>query len=83
MSRINSAVVIAKLLGTEGFSDHVANQVEKYWRGRSGLTERQQKSISRLEKEITRICESLSEGDKLVLGKFIGLHQRGDPLSRL
>lgn len=76
MARINSAVVIAKLLGTEGFSDHVANQVEKYWRYRSGLTERQQKSVARLEKEITRICESFSEGDKLILGKFIGLHKK-------
>lgn len=76
MSKVNSAVVIAKLLGTEGFSDFVANQVESYWKGRSGLTERQQRSIARLDKEISRICESLSEGDKMLFGKFIGLHKK-------
>ena len=76
MSKINSAVVIAQLLGTEGFSDFVANQVEKYWRAKSGLTKRQQSQINRLNKEITRICEGMPEGDKLILGKFIGLHKK-------
>lgn len=49
--KINSAVVVARLLGTEGFTDHVANEVKRYWMHRSGLTDRQRKSIERLKTE--------------------------------
>lgn len=74
--QVRSATVIAQLLGTEGFSDFTANQVEKYWRTRSGLTDRQQRQIDRLNKEVSLIMSGLSEGDCLVIGKFIGLHKK-------
>ena len=76
MSKINSAVVIAKLLATEGFTDFVANEVEKYWRKKSGLTDRQQKSLQLLDIEFTDIMKSLTKAQCLVVGKFIGLHKK-------
>ena len=72
-SRVNSAVVIARLLGTEGFTEHVANEVKRYWLHRSGLTERQQKSIERLKKEFGEIMHGMTEGQRLIVGKYIGL----------
>jgi hypothetical protein len=75
-TKIRSAVVIAKLLGTEGFTDYVANQVEQYFRRRSGLTQRQKNSIKKLDAEVARICENMPIGDRKVLGSFIGLHKK-------
>jgi len=74
--RVNSAVVIARLLGTEGFTDHVAAQVKRYWMHRSGLTERQRKSIERLKKEFGEIMHGLNEGQRLIVGKYVGLLMR-------
>jgi hypothetical protein len=74
--QIRSAVVIAQLLGVEGFSDFTANQVEKYWKERSGLSDRQRRQIAKLEKELSRVMADLSEGDRLIVGKFIGLHKK-------
>lgn len=75
--KINSAIVIARLISAEGFNDHVANQVGKYYREAIGLTDRQKKKITRLSRELSRIAqEKLSEGDRHVLGRFIGLHKK-------
>lgn len=75
--RVNSAVVIARLLGTEGFTDHVAAQVKRYWMHRSGLTDRQRKSIERLKKEFGLIMnDKLGEGERLIVGKYLGLLMR-------
>lgn len=74
MSTPRSSVVIAKLLGSEGFSDHVANMVEKYWlrtilRGR-GKARNLEKAFSE------QVVPKLNDGDKLILGKFISLHKK-------
>lgn len=74
--KIRSAAVIARLLGSEGFSEYLANEVEKYWKTRSGLTERQQNSIKRLKKELSGIMSNLSKADCLVVGRFIGLKEK-------
>lgn len=74
--RVNSAVVIARLLGTEGFTDHVAAQVKRYWMHRSGLTDRQRKSIERLKKEFGEIMHGMNEGQRLIIGKYFGLLMR-------
>ncbi len=75
--RVNSAVVIARLLGTEGFTDHVAAQVKRYWMHRSGLTDRQRRSIERLKKEFGVIMnDKLGEGERLIVGKYFGLLMR-------
>lgn len=73
---INSSVVIAKALSSDGFTDHIAGCVEKYWKQNSGLTDRQKRSIAKLREEITRMTSTMSVGDKLILGKFIGLHKK-------
>ncbi|MGH9968461.1 MAG: hypothetical protein ACREBG_11620, partial [Pyrinomonadaceae bacterium] len=72
----NSACVIARLLNVEGFTDFVANGVEQYWRKKSGLTERQKRQIERLDKEVARIMASAAEGDRQIIGRFIGLHKK-------
>lgn len=74
--QVRSAAVIAKLLGAEGFSDHLANQVEYYWKHRSGLTKRQLRQIEKLEKELSGIAAKLTAGERLVLGRFIGLRMK-------
>ena len=73
---INSAVVIARLLSTEGFSERVANNVDKYFKKNSSLSYRQKRQLERLDKELSSMCMKLSEGEKQVLGKFIGLHKK-------
>lgn len=77
MSRkVKSAEVIGRLLGAEGFSDYLANQIEHYWKTRSGLTERQQKSIKVLRKEFSGIMANLSKAECLVIGRFIGFKEK-------
>ena len=73
---INSAVVIAKLLSVEGFTDHTANQVERYWKRNSGLNKRQKSKLKRLDVELSEVMRKLTEGEKMVVGRFIGLHKK-------
>lgn len=71
---INSAAVIAQLLGVEGYSDFVHNQVERYWRRRV-MDHRRANRVLRIERDFSKMVEELdlTEGDRLLLGKFIGL----------
>jgi hypothetical protein len=71
-----SAVVIARLLATEGFTDHTANQVERYWKERSGLNARQRRQIERLEAEVSALTKDMTVAQRLALGRFIGLHKK-------
>lgn len=73
---INSAVVIARLLDTEGFSDYTANQVEKYWKRSAKLSPRQLSKLKKLDSDITALSSKLTEGEKLAMGRFIGLHKK-------
>ena len=70
---IRSSVVIAKVLDSEGFNEHVQNQVEKYWLHISGPAAR--KKHRRLDRDIAEMCKKLTDGEKLVLGKFISMHK--------
>lgn len=74
--RKRSAVIIARLLSTEGFTDHTANLVESYWRKNSGLSFRQQRQISQLDKKVGEIMKDLPIETRLVIGRFIGLHKK-------
>ena len=69
-------MVIARLLNSEGFTDYVANQIERYWKNSSGLTDRQKQKIRRLEKALSDFMRDKTEGEKAVIGKFIGLHKK-------
>jgi hypothetical protein len=69
--RINSAVVIARLLDCEGFSPETANAVRRYALRRSGFTKRQRLMHHRRQKDFREAMKKLTEGDKLLLGRFI------------
>ena len=73
--RIKSSVVIAKLLDSEGFSDHVQNIVERYWM-KNICTHGARKSVRKLDLEVGAMCKKLTDAEKLILGKFISLHKR-------
>ena len=75
-SPLRSSVVIAKLLSSEGFTDHVANEVERYWKHSSGLTDRQQRKIEQLERDLSELCANMTTGQRMVLGRFIGLQKK-------
>ena len=72
----SSAIAIAKLLDCEGFSDHTANQLEKYWRNVSNLTVRQKLQLERMERAISEWCRDMPADKRLLLGKFVGLHKK-------
>jgi hypothetical protein len=72
----SSAIIVARLLATEGFTDHTANQVERYWKRRSGLSPRQHRQLKQLETELSEIMKGLSAAERLVVGRFIGLRMK-------
>ena len=74
--QLRSSVIIARLLDSEGFTDYVANQIDRYWKHNAGLTERQKEKLKKVEKSISDFMADKSEGEKMVLGRFIGLHKK-------
>jgi hypothetical protein len=73
---IKSSIVIAKLLGSEGFTDHVGNAVEKYWK-QTIMRRQASRKIARIEKEFSAlITEKLDMKERMLLGRFIALHKR-------
>jgi hypothetical protein len=72
----SSAIIVARLLATEGFTDHTANEVERYWKRRSGLSPRQHRQIAKLEAELSEMTKEMSAAERLVLGRFIGLRMK-------
>lgn len=70
---VNSAVVIGRLLDTEGFTPYVANRCENWWKRNRVKTEGQHRRIARLEKAFSELAEKLTEAEKHLMGKFIGL----------
>ena len=74
--RMNSAVVIAKLLDTEGFTDYTANRCEQWWRKNRVKTEGQHHRIDKLEKSFSELAGKLTQSEKYLLGKFIGLRMK-------
>jgi hypothetical protein len=54
---LNSAVAIARLLNTEGFTDHVANECERYYRRNSVLTDRQKRSLASVERAFSKMVQ--------------------------
>ena len=75
MSAPNSAVVIARMLSTEGFTDHVAALVHRYsLRNATPGQLRRYKSIKKAFSEMVKA--KLDERDRLVLGKMMGVLTR-------
>ena len=73
---LKSCVAIAKLLSAEGFTPHIANMIERYWKHSAGLTQRQRRQIESIEREISAWCTDMAPSKKLLLGRFIGLHKK-------
>lgn len=73
-ARLKSSVVIAKLLASEGFNDRVQNMVEKYWLQKV-CNPAGRKKHRRLDRDVAEMCKKLTDGEKLVLGKFISMHK--------
>lgn len=71
--RLHSSVVIAKMLKSEGFSDHVANEVERYWMKNIARGTRR---VRNLDKNMSEVMKKLDDGEKLIVGKFISMHKR-------
>ena len=74
--RKRSAVIIARILSTEGFTDYTANLIERYWRKNSGLSQRQERQIVQLDKKVSEIMKDMPIENRLVIGRFIGLHKK-------
>ena len=75
MSRIRnvSLAAIGTLLGGEGFTDHCAQMVKRYWLNRHVTRDklRRVKQVKRAFNE--QVGSKLSAADRLILGKFIAL----------
>ena len=70
--KLNSSLAIAKLLATEGFSDHVASLVARH--ALKMATPGQRKRYKRNKKLFSEMIQSkLTEADKQILGKFISM----------
>src|SRR5882672_10840300 len=69
-----TSAVLARLLDSEGFSDHVANQVEGYWR-RSNA-QKDLAHIEYLKRGIAALAQKLTDDEKMIMGKFVSLHMR-------
>lgn len=72
---LRSSVAIARLLDSEGFSDHVENIVERYWM-KNICGHGARRRYRKMDKEVGEMCKKLTDAEKLVLGKFIALHKR-------
>lgn len=70
---MNSAVFIGKLLDTEGFSDYTANRVEQWWIRNRVKTNGQHQRLKKLEESFSEMCQKMTQAEKYLLGKFIGL----------
>lgn len=68
-----SAVVVAKLLDTEGFTDYTANQAERWWKENRVKTQRQVRQVASVERAIAAWAQELPTEKRLLLGKFVGM----------
>ena len=64
-----SAATVAQLLGLEGYSDYVHNQVKRYWKRiiMRGGTRR----VRRLEQDFSEFMADATDAERLIVGKFI------------
>lgn len=68
----NSGVIIARVLGTEGYNGHVHNEVKRWWR-RTIQDPRSASRWKRIEKAFSEFMQDADEADRLLVGKFIQL----------
>ena len=75
--QINSVVAIARLLDGDGFTEHVANQVRRYWNHCVAPTDRQRERWAKKEKTFKEtVSPHLTDAQKTALGEFITLQEK-------
>lgn len=72
MGRARSAVIIARLLDSEGFTDHTAQAVMRY--GTSLATPQTKKRYKRVRKNAKEVLNRLTPAERMLVGRFIS-HQ--------
>lgn len=70
---MRSSIIVARLLDSEGFTEHTATAIDRF--ARSQMTQHQQQRFERLKKAMSELCQNLSVGDKLAIGRFITIHK--------
>jgi hypothetical protein len=66
-----SAIVVARLLSTEGFTDHLSGEIVKY--ALKQATQGQRQRFRRNKKMFSAMVkEKLTDADKLIMGKYFG-----------
>lgn len=65
----NSAVCIARLLSTEGFTDYIGQQVKRY--ALRNATDHQRRSFLRTQRRFKRVMQKLDRDEKKIVGAFI------------
>lgn len=71
---MRSAIVVAKLLKCDGFTDHTGNIIEKYWL-KNICHPGGKKKYRKYEREVTELCKKLTDAERMILGKFISTHK--------
>lgn len=73
---VNSAVVLARFLDCEGFTDYTAAQIKRYWL-RNCKNPRLAPRLKRIRQAFSELVKAkLSAADRLVLGKMMAVHAR-------
>jgi hypothetical protein len=72
-----SAVIVARVLGVEGYSDFAHNQIELYWK-HAVMDARREKNIARAERKFSKLVADLdlTERERKVLGHFISVRSQ-------
>ena len=65
----SSAIVVGKLLSTEGFTHHVANQIKRY--ALKNATPRQIKNHKEIKESFSEVMKKLNKPDKMIVGAYI------------
>src|ERR1035441_9591765 len=73
-NEINSSVVIARLLASEGYTSRVHSGIKRY--ASRQLNESARRRYERICKTMSEVASKLSAGDRLVIGRFISWHSR-------
>lgn len=75
---IRSAAVIAKLLACEGFTDHLAGEIKRYWYAACcRATPQSRRRILKAKRAFTELVKAkLTDTDRLILGKWMSVFAR-------
>lgn len=73
---MKSCIEIAKMLDAEGFTPHVAQGIRKYWMKNIIEPRKAHRIVRAIRAFREQVAPKLNQGDRFVLGKFIGIRER-------